>query len=672
MKLAKAHITNFRSIVDSDPIEVEDRVTVLIGKNEQGKTTFLKALESFNTAYSYKASDLPNHLRPQLANQDAKSIPIIVLTFGLDQDDLKSIEGDLEGIEYVRIAKHFGNNYIFSWVNTKGEVIPIQLIKPDVTSHVTELKSKGTALEAKLIAQSERLAEFAGAKDRFQKAIQAFVNSRFEDVNKLEDTYETFSTALKGLPGQDETLQQEINGELTGIKAIVNAIKEKLLVDPAERIRKLIPSFIFHQATIHHIPDEVDIESFIADPNKVSAGMHNLCRAAGLSLQTIATLAKSTDTADVHSYEDFHKSAISGGLNEFWTQETYQVHFDIANSKLSVSISDGTYEPRIPPTARSEGFQWYLSFYSAMLTDVGRTGKVIFLLDNPALELHVDGQRDIKRFLEEKIASDSQVMYVTHSPALINPFNLSQVRVVALKRNNEGTKISAITPKPGEDFDLLEPVRSAIGTSIIASLVFNEYNILVEGAADKPILEAIFSLKHKDLENRVLINGNVAESKDIFIAQFFDRSGLPFVVFLDADDSGRTIRGELKKLGFDKDYVVPLEEVITQKNGADFELEDVISPDFYHRAVQDTYPSQPVDQPSDGNKKRTKLYEESYREKYGFGFSKRRVGDTLKRLLENGEGDEQTIENLTKISEALLGKLKDQANTKESTKESEK
>ncbi len=86
----------------------------------------------------------------------------------------------------------------------------------------------------------------------------------------------------------------------------------------------------------------------------------------------------------------------------FGIQESYQVHFGISNNKLTVSISDGTYEPRIPPTARSEGFQWYLSFYSAMLTDVGRTGSVIFLLDNPGLELHVDGQQDIKRFWKRR------------------------------------------------------------------------------------------------------------------------------------------------------------------------------------------------------------------------------------------------------------------------------
>src|SRR3972149_657875 len=99
MKLAKVHVTNFRSIVDSSPVNIEDRVTVVIGKNEQGKTNFLKALASFNVDYSYKVGDQPNHLRPQLAAQDPKSIPIVDLTFRLHDDDKKLIDKDLRDID---------------------------------------------------------------------------------------------------------------------------------------------------------------------------------------------------------------------------------------------------------------------------------------------------------------------------------------------------------------------------------------------------------------------------------------------------------------------------------------------------------------------------------------------------------------------------------------------
>ena len=44
MRFCKVRVQNYRSIVDSGNVEIEDGVTVVIGKNEQGKTNFLRAL----------------------------------------------------------------------------------------------------------------------------------------------------------------------------------------------------------------------------------------------------------------------------------------------------------------------------------------------------------------------------------------------------------------------------------------------------------------------------------------------------------------------------------------------------------------------------------------------------------------------------------------------------
>lgn len=48
MKLIKAHATHYRSILDSNPVEI-GQTTCLVGKNEAGKTAFLKALEGLRS-----------------------------------------------------------------------------------------------------------------------------------------------------------------------------------------------------------------------------------------------------------------------------------------------------------------------------------------------------------------------------------------------------------------------------------------------------------------------------------------------------------------------------------------------------------------------------------------------------------------------------------------------
>ena len=291
--------------------------------------------------------------------------------------------------------------------------------------------------------------------------------------------------------------------------------------------------------------------------------------------------------------------------------------------------------------------------------EVRVSNQTVLLLDNPGLELHVDGQRDIKRFLEERVSHDSQVIYVTHSPAMIDPFNLKQVRAVELHGNLNGTKIKHLVPLP-DGTDLLEPVRSAIGMRLAASLVLNEWNILVEGAADKPIVEGIFFAHYKEQQKRILVNGSLSESKDAFLARFYDRTKLPYIILLDADNGGRELKRELLTLGIPEARILTLAEVFPDRT-TDFAMEDLLSADFYHEAFLQAYPSNPMDKPAAGDRKRANLYETAYRDAHHAGFSKRRVAEAAKKLLAEGREDEETRANLGILSTGIVGKLTAQA-----------
>jgi hypothetical protein len=359
----------------------------------------------------------------------------------------------------------------------------------------------------------------------------------------------TFSTAIKAVPGQDPAIQEDIAQAVASMNESVASIQEAMTRDFYAPIRAALPKFVLHHTITDKIPDFVEIGSFVADPKATSPGMANLCAVAGLSMQKIQQLADTTDAPERQTFEDHYRGNISGGINEFWTQEHYTVHFRLEPSRLSVSISDGTYSQRIQPSDRSDGFQWYLSFYAAILSDVSDEGLIVLLLDNPGLELHADGQRDIKRFLEEKLPQSVQVAYVTHSPAMIDPFRLEQVRQIELRGNSEGTKVGPLAVKDGNDFDLLEPVRSAIGASLAYSLMAGELNVLVEGAADKPILDAAFSLLVDESAGRKpVVNGSISENTGL-LPKFYQRAKLPFVAFIDADSGGRDLVAQLTSWG---------------------------------------------------------------------------------------------------------------------------
>lgn len=660
MKLRQAQVQNFRSIVETKEVDLEERLTVLIGKNEQGKTTFLKALASFNSGYAYTPSDLPNHLRAFLEDSPRTEIPIVSLWFAPSPEDHAGLEvafPDIGSVLTFKITKYFDGHYSYHSVAVDGTENSVEFTVPDVSKEVTDIQNSLEALRTKFVAHAARQPTFSANLSSAVSHLDAFLHADLTDSAQLDNLVNTLSTALTAVPGQDPPIQKDIAAYTTEIRTKTRSLKSALAQDATERFRDFLPTFVFHSTSLDKIPNEVSLAEFVKDPVKTSQGMANLCQAAGLTVQRINDLASSTDSDKRHAYEDHHKSYISGGLNEYWTQERYAVHFQFEKEKLSVSISDETYTRRIPPSERSDGFQWYLSFYSALLSTVSGSRPVVLLLDNPGLELHADGQRDIKKFLEEKLPWSTQVIYVTHSSAMIDPYRLEEVREVELLGQEQGSKVRRLMIKSGADSDLLEPVRSAIGASLINSLMFNEFNVLVEGAADKPILEGAFAAARKTASERIMVNGSIAESKEL-LPNFYERTKLPFVVYLDADSSGRALAQSLKNAGVPPAKIILLSDLIRRPN--DFELEDILSDAFYRQAVVETYPERQLPDLPDGVGKRAKRYETLFKQSMGFDFSKHRVAVTVKKLLIEGKADPETNESVTTLTQKLLDSLQQQ------------
>jgi energy-coupling factor transporter ATP-binding protein EcfA2 len=665
MKLHQVRVQNYRSIVDSGIITVDERVTVIVGKNEQGKTNFLRALESFNPSYTYLPKDLPNHLRPALETKDAKGISIVTLWLLPEPSDrLKEVIPEIEKVRRFEVTKyydgHYENKKIEMALEGAAEVTSeILFAKPDLKPIIDQMLQQAEMLREKFQVHSKRLPPFAASLAQAGAHVDQFIKADFTDYAQIGNIINTFTTALKGLPNQDLAIQTDIANLITDLQARESAIQDLLGKNPLSAFTHRIPHFVFH-SSLDKIPAEVNIAAFVADPDKTSKGMANLCKVAGLSMQKIKELASSPDTSTRRPFEDYYHRSVTGGINEYWTQETYNVEFRIEKDTLSVAVSDSSYSPRIPPSDRSEGFQWYLSFYCALLAE-STTDPTVLLLDNPGLELHSDGQRDIKRFLEEKMAS-TQIIYVTHSPSMIDTNNLEQVRKVELMKDLEGTKITELNIAP-DGVDLLEPVRSAIGAKLINSLIVNDFNVLVEGAADKPILDATFTLMFPEKAPKILVNGSVAERK--FLPRFYQQVGLPFLVYVDADSGGRDLAAELKKSGIANEKIFSLDTVFKSEDlgfeaGKDFEIEDVMSTEFYDLAVRETYPDRPVAKPTNQQGKRTNYYEKAFTETHKIGFNKRKVATSAKKMLVEGKADSETKERLSKLISAILKTLEEQ------------
>jgi ABC-type Mn2+/Zn2+ transport system ATPase subunit len=96
VKLIRAHATNYRNIIDSNPVEI-GQSTCLVGKNEAGKSAFLKAIEGLrSTDKSYteygKVTNYPRRAYADYAHDHGEGEARVMLThWELEDADVRTI-----------------------------------------------------------------------------------------------------------------------------------------------------------------------------------------------------------------------------------------------------------------------------------------------------------------------------------------------------------------------------------------------------------------------------------------------------------------------------------------------------------------------------------------------------------------------------------------------------
>lgn len=105
---------------------------------------------------------------------------------------------------------------------------------------------------------------------------------------------------------------------------------------------------------------------------------------------------------------------------------------------VQIRITDVRDMVSLPLSSRSKGFQWFFSF-GVWFEAIKKTERTpfIFLLDEPGLHLHEDGQKNLLDLLK-KLSLSYQIVYTTHSPYLLEN---SVECVYKLVNDKNGTQI---------------------------------------------------------------------------------------------------------------------------------------------------------------------------------------------------------------------------------------
>lgn len=279
-------------------------------------------------------------------------------------------------------------------------------------------------------------------------------------------------------------------------------------------------------------------------------------------------------------------------LNEKLTKlkpSSLNLDFDLAISsdnpiRISLKLVDN-FGGRASPNLRGDGYQklmiWML--YLQMLNV--ETPSIVLLYDEPENSLHADAQHSLRKMLEDFSEDlNIQIVYATHSPAMINPSRPETLRLLSREQTESGIATTRIDNKPYIDGNF-QSVRTQLGILAADSLLFSSITVIVEGPSDSRGLNLLFRRLHQEWEDDTYSDLNVLQRLTMFFPAGgygeFDKwlkvaqsNGVLPILLYDGDQEAKAQRMDAANpnvpvLWFDKDK----------------EFEDIVPREIYFQAL---------------------------------------------------------------------------------------
>lgn len=567
MKILSVRIQNLRCIEDSDELVIEG-LTCLVGKNESGKTSLLKGLYKLNPENPSESNFVPLEDYPRRKYSSYKPRhernPDIILTtkWKLDDSDI------------AEITKRIGEKTLAEKIVTvtKGYDNRVR-----ITDEILEQELVNHLISTAKLNQSEIVRV-----------------SNCKTILELKDKL-TGAPPLTASQNQLLITLQSLSPDGLASTAVGSAIIS------------IMPKFLYF-ADYEKMSGQVGLDDFLTKKNakQLNGGLRifsALLDLAGTSAEELKSVGKfEALKAELEAVSN----SITQQIFPYWTQNQHlKVDFDLRAALpqdtppfnmgmvFRTRVFNELHQVSVNFDERSTGFIWFFSFlvwFSQLDKTYGKN--LIILLDEPGLSLHGRAQENLLKFIKEKLSSNHQVIYTTHSPFMVDIESLSGIRTVQDLSTGEktiGTKVSSEVLK--SDSDTIFPLQTALGYDIAQTLFVGKNALLVEGPSDLIFLKwGSNELKMKRmtyLDERWVITPAGGIDKFWSFIALFGGNKLNLAVVSDYHQGDKT---RLKNLRESK--IIPSERVITVEkyvNQPEADIEDMLGREFYISLVGECY-----------------------------------------------------------------------------------
>ncbi len=511
-------------------------MTMLVGKNESGKTTVLKALQKFNP-FDPEPYVLDREWPRSQRKGRTENQVVCSARFGLSAEEsersLTLTAGHTLPTELIVTRDYRGRME----VSLPDDLFPEKLhpnavdalcdALPDPVEPVGDSfrdQAKRCRSEARRLAGEGRFTQLAGLAARHVEALTAAGNP-WNPAPSDENEQQYIKLYAARI--------EEIQAAIATLPAMQVAVHEYVVLH--------LPTFIFMDEYRAFRGSAALNEVLLRKQRGPLTGedrtLEMILDLSGLNLEEEVKKAEKEDREQRQYDMDDAAVALTKVIEGRWKQLRYEVKFAADGNQFFTFVKDEKDQALIKLEERSKGFQWFFSFdLMLMYESQGAFKDCVILLDEPGLYLHPDAQRDLLLRLEAYAGSNT-LIYTTHLPFMVDLDKPERIRI--LNDTKEGTVVTAdLTGCQAEAKFTLE---AALGIAATSSYALAPRNLVVEGEGECAILAELSNLFIRSglegLPDDVAVAPAADAAQAAYIATLMVGRGQEVVVLLAAADS---------------------------------------------------------------------------------------------------------------------------------------
>lgn len=471
MKYQRFSIKNYKAIKEAEIDLSSEGLVLLLGINESGKTSVLRAIESFDHTNDPEAEPLLTKFYKSIRNKkelnSTASVDAEILIEKNDVEKLKEVfspnlaegaEEKIKELSKIIITRSFSyKNAEFVSQSYELDQETKNLLKQDLTAQIESSICKN------LLGKCPSIQYFEDFKDQIPDFISMTAGQQYYDLS--------WSSTVEGL--------------------------------------------------FYHADPEVTVEQFqeLTDANARKSALNKVNLALNKQF-TNRWNKKLKGVKSIHQVELVYDPSTR--------LFTFQI---VGEDKSTVFAID----------ERSKGALWYFTFLlktefkkRKLRAELGRT---LYLIDEPGSNLHSSAQINMVADFRT-LASDSNVIYTTHSQYLIDKENLSNVYIVECRRFVKVFKYQQYLQGKKIETSYYQPIIDALEIQPFSLDISWSKVMIVEGVYDYCGFKFMFSDVLKKSVDFVILPGTGASGHTTLISLHIGW-GAKIFVLLDNDNEGR-------------------------------------------------------------------------------------------------------------------------------------